>query len=225
MAKRKGKKGVWASKPIHIPIVPNEVTRVPERLARGTVRSTSQLMRGTMRGTRQVLRGTAKGTRQILTGTRQVAKGTKELLNVPRHVVEFPRQLFDYPLATASRIAGTIPVVGSGMQSMFGSMPSVDMVDEGSRIRVRVDLPGVDKRNIKLHVSRDSISVRAETRREQRSSGKNYYYMERSAAGYSRMIALPSEVDASTTKAKFENGTLEITVDKRDASKRGVKIF
>lgn len=93
-------------------------------------------------------------------------------------------------------------------------MPKVDLVDEGKRIKVRADLPGVNKEDIKLNVTNNVLSISTATREEKEESGKSYYYKERASSGYYRQIRLPSDVDPKSVKAKFSNGTLEITMNK-----------
>jgi HSP20 family molecular chaperone IbpA len=106
----------------------------------------------------------------------------------------------------------------------FNHLPSVDMVDEGKNIRITADIPGINKDKVKVNVSRNSVSIRAEGGKEQEKKGKNYYYRERSASGYYRNIPLPADVDEHSAKAKFSNGTLEITVSKKKQSGNQVKV-
>lgn len=108
--------------------------------------------------------------------------------------------------------------------NVFNQLPSVDMIDEGKIIRIRADLPGVDKKNIKLDVGKDSVTIRVAEKTESKRSGKNYYYSERSSAGYYRSIPLPEEVDPGNPKARLENGTLEITLTKKNGGRRSIKI-
>lgn len=98
--------------------------------------------------------------------------------------------------------------------------PRADLIEEDNTIKVKVDLPGVSKDRIKVNIGKDSISVRADTEKEEERKGKNYYYRERSASGYYRRLPLPSEVDAKSARAKFSNGTLEITVNKAGATEQ-----
>jgi HSP20 family protein len=134
-----------------------------------------------------------------------------------------PRDFFDFsPFQNVGRMFGSMPMFRRGA---FGRAPNIDLVEEGNKIRVKADLPGVDKNEIKLNITKNSISIRAATKKEERREGKNYYYMERSASGYFRTIPLPSEVDPRTARAKFYNGTLEIEVNKHGKSEgREIKV-
>lgn len=76
--------------------------------------------------------------------------------------------------------------------------PLVDVINEDSTIRIIAEVPGVDKENIKLNCSEKAltISVDAEYRK---------YYKE---------VDFPAEVDPKTSKAKYRNGVLEVTLTK-----------
>jgi HSP20 family protein len=106
----------------------------------------------------------------------------------------------------------------------LNQMPSVDMVDEGKTIRITADIPGINKDKVKVNVSRNAVSIRADGAKERERRGKDYYYRERSSSGYYRSIPLPTEVDEHSAKAKFTNGTLEITVAKKKSPSKQVKV-
>ena len=103
-------------------------------------------------------------------------------------------------------------------------MPIVDLVDEGDSFKITVDLPGIEKKDIKLNVNKDNIVISASAKKEKEEKGKDYYYNERSSTGYYRRISLPLNVDPESTKTKLENGSLEINVKKDKASGKYVKI-
>lgn len=96
----------------------------------------------------------------------------------------------------------------------LNKIPDVDMVDEGNSLKITVDLPGIRKEDIKLNVNKDSITISANTKKEKEAKGKNYYYSERASAGYYRRIPLPTSVNPGSSKAKLDNGSLEIKVRK-----------
>ncbi len=106
----------------------------------------------------------------------------------------------------------------------FSRFPSVDMADEGSRIRITADLPGIEKEKVRVHIARNTLSISADTHSNREEKGRNYYYRERSSSGYYRSIPLPTEVDEKSAKAKFSNGTLEIVLNKKNAGKREVTV-
>ncbi|MGC8647444.1 MAG: Hsp20/alpha crystallin family protein [Candidatus Micrarchaeia archaeon] len=96
-------------------------------------------------------------------------------------------------------------------------MPRVDIVDKGSKFNIKVDLPDVDKKDIKLKVTDSSVTIRAEKTEEKEDKGSDYYARERSSIGFYRVIELPESVRSSTAKAKYNNGTLSIEIEKAKA--------
>jgi HSP20 family protein len=102
--------------------------------------------------------------------------------------------------------------------------PKVDLADNGDSFTVTADMPGVEKKDIKLKVMRDSISISASSMREKETKTKNYYSKERSSSGYFRTVPMPEEIRSETAKAKYENGTLRIDVKKAKPSESGMEV-
>jgi len=98
------------------------------------------------------------------------------------------------------------------------------VIDEGDKIRIKADMPGVDKQNIKVKVEKNNVIISAEKEHEEEKKEENYYYKERSSRHYYRSIPLPTEVDSKNTKATFKNGTLEIVLKKKEEPGEEIKI-
>lgn len=81
--------------------------------------------------------------------------------------------------------------------------PLVDVIDEDDQITIVAELPGVSKDKIKVKVGEDYVEIRA-------SNGKKYY----------KRIRLPAKVNPETAKAKFNNGVLEVIVEKKEKKKK-----
>ncbi|MCL4373869.1 MAG: Hsp20/alpha crystallin family protein [Candidatus Marsarchaeota archaeon] len=93
-------------------------------------------------------------------------------------------------------------------------MPRVDVIDKGASFHVKVDMPDVDKKDIRLKVTDNTITVKASKTEQKEDSGSGYYARERSSIGFYRVVEMPEAVKGSTAKAKYENGTLTIDVQK-----------
>ncbi|MEM0159555.1 MAG: Hsp20/alpha crystallin family protein [Candidatus Micrarchaeaceae archaeon] len=112
------------------------------------------------------------------------------------------RRLMNYP----RRYIGTF----------MSSVPDIDMIDKGNELVIKVDLPGVDKKDVKVNVEKESVTVAAQTSKEKEDVGKNYYYSERSSSGYYRRIPLPVAIDSKKAKATFKDGLLEVVLPKAE---------
>lgn len=94
----------------------------------------------------------------------------------------------------------------------------MDVIDQGDRYEVLVDLPGVKKDDIQVTIEATRVSISAETKfdREQKD-GERLLHRERFAASYARNFELPVEVSESGAEAAFENGVLRLNLPKRAA--------
>lgn len=92
--------------------------------------------------------------------------------------------------------------------------PQVDIVDNEKEVKISVELPGLDEKDIEVSLSRDTLTISGEKRQEKEDKGKNYYRMERSYGSFKRAIPIPCEVKAETIEATFKNGVLSIVLPK-----------
>lgn len=77
-----------------------------------------------------------------------------------------------------------------------------------------IELPGMEKEDINLHVTSHKIEIRAAKRQEISKKGE-YACSERS---YYRSFSLPAEVDADNTEAVYKNGVLHLKMPKTKIS-------
>ena len=97
---------------------------------------------------------------------------------------------------------------------------SCDIIDDGSKFRVKVDMPGVKKDEIKLNITENSVEVSAENKEEGEEKKKNFIRKERSQISYYRVLPLPERVDSSKATAKLTDGVLDITLPKTNPTSK-----
>ena len=96
--------------------------------------------------------------------------------------------------------------------------PPVDVAEEGDRILVKVEVPGMDEKDIKVHFEDGLLTVSGE-RQFERKDERNYHRIERSYGSFVRTFSLSRSVDASNIVANYRNGVLEIEIPKKDEAK------
>lgn len=96
----------------------------------------------------------------------------------------------------------------------------LDVEEKGNEILVTAELPGMDKKGIKVDVAANSVSIRAERKEEKEKKTKNYYYKERSYGGFYRSMTLPAEVDPKSVKAVYKDGVLYLSMKKAGVRKK-----
>ncbi|MBC7085238.1 MAG: Hsp20/alpha crystallin family protein [Methanomethylovorans sp.] len=92
--------------------------------------------------------------------------------------------------------------------------PLVDVKDEGDKIVVTADLPGVDKQNVNIDVQDNLLSISAKSGTETEKEEGGYMHRERTYKMFSRTLTLPEAVTSDGAKAKLENGVLTVELPK-----------
>ena len=88
--------------------------------------------------------------------------------------------------------------------------PRVDVMKHDNELVVRVDLPGMDKNDVKVNIAEDAITIHGERHRSQEEERDGVYRAERNYGSFYRTIALPAGAATDQAKASFKNGVLEI---------------
>jgi HSP20 family protein len=109
---------------------------------------------------------------------------------------------------------------GGELAPFEGKWPRADIVDRDADILVRVEVPGVDKKDLDITVTDNTVTVKGTSSREQKEEKGEYYRCEITRGAFSRTMTLPSGVDGSKAKAAFRDGVLEITIPKLEKAKR-----
>ena len=86
---------------------------------------------------------------------------------------------------------------------------------------ISFDMPGMDKAKINVEVKNGVILVSGERSSESKEDqGGKFYRQERSFGYFSRSIPLPEDAKPESLVAKYENGVLTLTIDKKEAVKK-----
>lgn len=96
------------------------------------------------------------------------------------------------------------------------AVPKLDLEDRGKDFHVAVDLPGFNKEDVSIEVGEDSLVIQAKKTKSEEEKNKNYIRRERAAQTYYRRVQLPEKVMSDNAKASLNNGTLEITLPKKE---------
>jgi HSP20 family protein len=82
--------------------------------------------------------------------------------------------------------------------------PLIDVIETNGEVHIVVELPGVDKKDIKLHGTEDALSISVDTPQHK----------------YSKEVDLPAKVKVKEAKTEYKNGVLEITLPKVKGEKK-----
>lgn len=96
--------------------------------------------------------------------------------------------------------------------------PPVDVAEEGDRILVKVEVPGIDEKDLKVHFEDGLLTVSGE-RQFERKDTRNYHRIERAYGSFVRTFSLPRSIDPNGIVANYRNGVLEVEIPKREEAK------
>lgn len=97
--------------------------------------------------------------------------------------------------------------------------PPLDIEEIGEAVVVRVELPGMNKEDIKISLSGDTLTISGERKQEIEKKGKTYYRTERAYGKFQRTVTLPTEVEGDKAKATYRAGVLELVLPKSEKAK------
>ncbi|MEE4165392.1 MAG: Hsp20/alpha crystallin family protein [Desulfocapsaceae bacterium] len=101
-----------------------------------------------------------------------------------------------------------------------GKTPRVNISEEDEQFVLKAELPGVDKKDINISVSKNSVVIEATTSQEEKEEKGDYFHQEIARGSYSRTLSLPADVIEDKVKAQFKNGILTLTMPKLEKTKR-----
>ena len=134
---------------------------------------------------------------------------------------------------TNGRKTATAPVFESMFNEFFnhdfpvsfrnGAMqksPAVNVVESANGYRLEVAAPGLAKEDFQVKVDKDQLTISAKkevTKTE--DNGEKYTRKEFSFFEFNRSFHLPETVDAGNIKASYENGVLNVMLEKKPEAK------
>ncbi len=108
---------------------------------------------------------------------------------------------------------------GAAFPTAGTETPVIDMYQTNEEIVVKAALPGVKPEDIDISVTGDILTIKGETKQEEKVEEGNYLRQERYYGQFFRELTLPTQVNADKTKADFEHGILTLRLPKAEAVK------
>jgi HSP20 family protein len=96
--------------------------------------------------------------------------------------------------------------------------PPVDVAEENDKILVKVEVPGMEEKDLKVTFEDGLLTVTGE-RQFERKDERSYHRIERAYGSFTRTFSLPRSVDAGAIVANYRNGVLEIEIPKKEEAK------
>lgn len=106
--------------------------------------------------------------------------------------------------------------------SSFALVPPVEVKETPEAIEVRMEVPGLEAKDLDIQVTANSLSVSGERKSESRTESDGTIRSEFRYGQFQRVIPLPSRIQNDKVEANYTNGILEISLPKEEADKSKV---
>jgi HSP20 family protein len=97
--------------------------------------------------------------------------------------------------------------------------PAVDIFETESEIVVKAELPGMERKDITLHLENNVLTLQGERKFAKDGKEENYHRIERSYGNFSRSFSIPATVDDEHIRADYKEGVLNIILPKKEQAK------
>jgi HSP20 family protein len=125
-----------------------------------------------------------------------------------------PSRELDYFHRDVQRVLGSLFDSQTASGGLKRWSPAIDVAEEGDKLVLRADLPGVGEDDVKVELNERTLTISGERKSSHEDRKDGYYRLERAYGSFSRSLRLPEGVDAESIHAEFNNGVLEVTVPK-----------
>jgi len=106
-----------------------------------------------------------------------------------------------------------------------GFAPAVDVYEDEHNVTLKIEVPGIDEKDIDVRVENNVLTVHGERKFEKEEKEENYRRIERQYGSFARSFTLPNTVDSEKVKADYEKGVLKITLAKKaEAKPKQIKV-
>src|SRR5512135_2811872 len=103
--------------------------------------------------------------------------------------------------------------------------PPVDIYEDEHNITLKLEVPGIEQKDIDVRLENNTLTVRGERKFEKEEKEENFHRVERRYGSFFRAFTLPNTVDAESVNADYENGVLKIKLAKKaEAKPKQIKV-
>jgi len=103
--------------------------------------------------------------------------------------------------------------------------PPVDIYEDEHNITLKLEVPGIDEKDIDVRIENTTLTVHGERKIEKEEKEENFRRVERQYGEFTRSFTLPSSVDPGQVTADYSKGVLKINLAKKaEAKPKQIKV-
>src|SRR5262252_3294481 len=98
-------------------------------------------------------------------------------------------------------------------------VPPVDIYEDEHSIQLKLEVPGIDQKDLDVKVENNVLTVHGERKFEKEEKEENFRRVERRYGSFTRSFTLPNTVDAENVTANYDKGLLKVNLAKKSEAK------
>jgi HSP20 family protein len=108
------------------------------------------------------------------------------------------------------------------MPTRQGTVPAVNIREDEKNFTLELAVPGIDKKDLKIDISEDVLTVSSETKNESEESNDGYKRKEFSFTSFCRSFYIPENVNRDKIGASYKDGILSVELPKQEEEKNKI---
>jgi HSP20 family protein len=94
-------------------------------------------------------------------------------------------------------------------------VPAVDIYEDDKKVMLKLEVPGVDEKDLDVSVENNTLTVKGERKFESEEKEENFHRIERRYGSFYRAFTLPNTVDTENVAASYNAGVLKLELKKK----------
>ncbi len=144
-------------------------------------------------------------------------KRTQDLATVDSSWANFDRMFDELWRMPVSRLLRAPSLFETTDLEWLHWHPEADIEETDDAYILRVDLPGMNKKDVNVTIQNNVLTIRGERKRDEED--KRYHVAERFTGKFYRSFVLPTSVDENSIVAEYKDGVLTATIKKKEEAK------
>jgi len=95
----------------------------------------------------------------------------------------------------------------------------IDVYQTDKEMVIKASVPGVKPEEVDISIADNILTIRGETKAEEKIEHKDYLYQEHRYGTFCRLVALPRGLKTDRAEANFDDGILTLTIPKAEEAK------
>jgi HSP20 family protein len=101
-------------------------------------------------------------------------------------------------------------------------IPLAEIEETSDAVHLRLEMPGMDAKDIDVQVSAEAISISGDRKKETRTEDKGMTRTEFRYGRFRRVIPMPAKIENTNVKADYKDGVLKLVLPKAEEEKNKI---